>query len=124
VNRSKYSAHQTVRQRQSSLIVPPQYYQVSNSNRRASSHPVMEQRPMPSLPPQQLPFVPPYGPCYPIAPMPMMKQQQSPYIMHSPQAPPPPSQQKNSYHPYSRQPNAIDLLASAAEYVRTDRNEV
>lgn len=83
---------------------------------RPPIHPQQEYHPQSSLPPY-------YSGSYPIAPMPMMKQhQQYQYPMHFPQgSPPPPTQQSNSDHHHPRQRNAIDLLASAAEYVSADQ---
>ncbi|KAI8358574.1 homeobox domain-containing protein [Blakeslea trispora] len=45
-------------------------------------------------------------------------------LAYSEELPPSPPPTKHVFHhPYQRKPSAIDLLASAAEYVRTDRNE-
>jgi hypothetical protein len=81
--------------------------------RRASAYPVLENNNM-YKPPNNI------GP-YPIAPMPSLLRQERPMNNTLPPQPPPHQQ---TYHHHHRKPSAIDLLASAAEYVRTDRKEM
>ncbi|KAG2208073.1 hypothetical protein INT47_010435 [Mucor saturninus] len=73
--------------------------------RRASAYPVLENHYY-----KQQTVIGPY-PC-PIAPMPIFAP-----------PPPPPPLPPSSAPRHERKPSAIDLLASAAEYVRTDRKE-
>ncbi|GAN04619.1 hypothetical protein MAM1_0069d04080 [Mucor ambiguus] len=76
------------------------------------------------LPPQQQPnsYPPNYNSrLYPIAPMPMSASHPN---MAMPEEGNTHPLQSRHYSPYQqRKPSAIDLLASAAEYVRTDRKE-
>lgn len=112
--------------------------------RRASAYPLLEgnEDAHNRLPHTPYPLPPNPG-RYPIAPMPTMPVRSEQHISyrtphpshqlphHAP--PPPPAQQSHhhrhmpyTHHPYShqRKPSAIDLLASAAEYVRTDHKEM
>lgn len=107
--------------------------------RRASAYPVLEgNEDICGLLPQT-PYPPPHNHGrYPIAPMPSTLRQEhhapyrTPHSSHQlPHHPPPPIQSHHrhisyTHHPYShqRKPSAIDLLASAAEYVRTDHKEI
>ena len=72
---------------------------------------------------QQQPYPSNYnGRLYPIAPMPMSARHHNIAIHDETYSHP---LQSRHYSPYQqRKPSAIDLLASAAEYVRTDRKEV
>lgn len=147
MNRSKNMHNK--RQRHASLIPYTNNFYHSKP-RRASAYSVMENNNVydPSLPPhhpQQFPPPPPppshhpqqmyhqqpqqsnYPPnynsrLYPIAPMPMSASH--PNMASQEEGNTHPLQSRH-YSPYQqRKPSAIDLLASAAEYVRTDSKEV
>ncbi|KAL0139366.1 Homeodomain-like DNA binding domain-containing transcription factor [Mucor lusitanicus] len=149
MNRSKNMHNK--RQRHASLIPYTNNFYHSKP-RRASAYPVLEnsnvydppQQFVPPLPPQhhpqqhmylqqlppqqqqqqQQPHYPPNynGRLYPIAPMPLSASHPSMTMQEEGNTHP---LQSRHYSPYQqRKPSAIDLLASAAEYVRTDRKEV
>ena len=151
MNRSKNM--NTKKQRHASLIpYTNNFYHMKP--RRASAYPVLEnnnvynpslqqhqhqqphqhqhqhQQPQPFPPPpqphhlqQQQHYPPNYnGRLYPIAPMPMSARHHNIAIHEETYSHP---LQSRYYSPYQqRKPSAIDLLASAAEYVQTDRKEV
>lgn len=151
MNRSKNMNNK--RQRHASLIPYTNSFYHSTP-RRASAYPVLENNNAhdPSLlPPHPQQFAPPppqplshhpqhtylqqlpqqqptsYPPVYnsrlyPIAPMPMSAQH--PSMAAQEEGNTHPLQSRHYSHYQQRKPSAIDLLASAAEYVRTDRKEV